>query len=86
MVACANSVVGGVIVNVGGEVGVAKGVDVVCRGEEGKGAEYNVKVWCVEEVSIGGQRGEDMSDDVEKWRGGFEEHGMEAGPQEHAMA
>ena len=37
-------VVGGAVVDVGGEVGVAKGVDVFYRGEKGEGAKYNVEV------------------------------------------
>ena len=50
--------------DVGGEVGVAEGVGVVGRGYEGECAQYDVEVWCIEEVSVWGERVEGMSDEV----------------------
>ena len=61
---CADGIFGRVVVDVGGEVGMAEGVGVVGRGYEGECAQYDVEVWCVEEVSVWGERVEGMSDEV----------------------
>ena len=52
LVACANGVVSGPVVDVGGEVGVAKGVDVVAGSYEEDSMEDYFEVGCVEEVPV----------------------------------